>query len=311
MSDMSDIHDAGDRGNSAIKAESLPKSFGKKQALTNLTFSLKTSGITGLVGRNGAGKTTLLKLAAGLISKSSGTLEVWNENPMDNLDVLTRLVYSHPQLSYNQLLRLDDILGDYHTMFPGFDSAFARKLLDYFDLGSRRRYSQLSQGMKATFNFVAGLATRAPLTMFDEPTLGMDVTTRKAVYEILLREYSEHPRAIIISSHLMSELEGVLTDVLLIDAGNLILHDSIENLRQSAYLLEGEEAALDAYCRGRNVIYRKQGETGSRAVIHEPYTEESVQHARSQGLKLLAVRPEDLCIYLTRKDKEGELECLW
>ena len=296
----------------AIKAISLTKTYTRNRAaVKSVDFTIKGEGITGLVGRNGAGKTTLLKLCAGLLSTTDGELEVWGEDPLDNPPVLSRLFYSYHNLKYNRLLKLRDILHDYNVFFTTFDLEFAQKLASYFDLPLKQRYDTLSQGMASTFNFICGLACRAPLTMFDEPTLGMDVTVRKTVYEILLREYNEYPRTVIISSHLMSELEGILTDVLLIDEGKLVLHDTIDNLRQSAYLLEGGREALDRFCVGKEVIYQKQGETGSVAVVFGHADEGHIQSAQSLGLKLSAVRPEDLCVYLTRESKEGELECLW
>ncbi|MCL2654500.1 MAG: ABC transporter ATP-binding protein [Coriobacteriia bacterium] len=296
----------------AIKATGLTKAYSwNKPALEDIGFTVEGTGITGLVGRNGAGKTTLLKLCAGLLDATAGQLEVWGEDPRDNLSVLSRLVYSYPNLKYGQVLKLRDILHDYATLFPAFDREFAQGLISYFDLNAKQRYKALSQGMASTFNFICALACRTPLTLFDEPTLGMDVTVRRAVYEILLREYNEYPRTFIVSSHLMSELEGILTDVLLIDEGKLVLHDTIDHLRQSSYLLEGDSEALDRFCQGKNVIYRKQGETGAAAVIFEEAGEGCVQEAGARGLKLSAVRPEDLCVYLTRENKEGELECLW
>jgi len=296
----------------AIQATGLTKAYSrKKPALEDIGFTVAGTGITGLVGRNGAGKTTLLKLCAGLLDTTAGQLEVWGEDPRDNLSVLSRLVYSYPNLKYGQALKLRDILHDYTALFPTFDREFAQGLISYFDLNAKQRYRALSQGMVSTFNFICGLACRTPLTLFDEPTLGMDVTVRRAVYEILLREYNECPRTFIVSSHLMSELEGILTDVLLIDGGKLVLHDTIDHLRQSAYLLEGDVEALDKFCQGKEVISRKQGETGAAVVVFEEADKDCVQEAGARGLKLSAVRPEDLCVYLTRENKEGELKCLW
>ena len=75
--------------------------------------------------------------------------------------------------------------------------------------------------------------------MLDEPVLGMDVTVRKSAYEILLRDFAEHPRTFIISSHLLSEIEGLLSDILLIEKGKLVLHSPIDDVRQSAYRVDG------------------------------------------------------------------------
>ncbi|MCL2746239.1 MAG: ABC transporter ATP-binding protein [Coriobacteriia bacterium] len=296
---------------SAVAAVGLTKSFGKKPAIDSLDFVFLPIGITGLIGRNGAGKTTLLKLCAGLTPKSSGSLEVWGQTPLNNLEVLSKLIYSYHDVRYSSGLKCKTILTDYQTMFPNFSIDFALGLLDYFDIDAKKRYSRLSQGTKSTFNFICALAARTPLTMLDEPTLGMDVTVRKAVYEVLVREYAENPRAFVISSHLMSEIENFLDDVLIIDQGKLVLHDSIENMRQSAYRLQGSREILESFCTGKRVLYKEHAETKSLAVIHEAADERVLREAQELGLNLSAVRPEDLYVYLTQEYKGGDLESLW
>ncbi|MDR0286462.1 MAG: ABC transporter ATP-binding protein [Clostridiales bacterium] len=295
----------------AVKANSLSKKYQKKTALDGLTFAIQGNGITGLVGRNGSGKTTLLKLCAGLLDVTKGELLVFGGKPMDNLSILSKIVYTYHNLEFEKSMRLHDIMQNYKIMFPNFDLEFAEKLLRYFELKPQMKYIQLSQGMASTFNFICGLACRAPLTMFDEPVLGMDVTVRKAIYEVLLRDYTENPRTIIVSSHLFSEIERILSDVILINEGKLLLHESIDDLQQSAYMLEGEEVALKRFTEGKNVIWSRSGETGYSVVIYETFDERAVQAASEAGFNLSAVRTEDLCVYLTQVNKEVELECLW
>ena len=297
--------------NPIIEAQSLTKSFGKKTVLDNLSFSMYDSGIIGFVGRNGSGKTTLMQLCAGLIPISSGQLKLWGQSPFNNLSVLSRLIYSYHDVTYSSSLRLKAVLGDYEALFPNFDRAFAEGLLSYFDLDPTAKYAKLSKGMASTCNFICALAARTPLTLLDEPTLGMDVTVRKAAYEILVREYSENPRLFIIASHWTSEIEGFLDDVLILDEGRLVLHDSIEGMRQSAYRLEGDQATLDAFIVDKDVIHRTAGETKSSAVVREPASERLIRETQEMNLRLSAVRPEDLYVYLTHENKGGDLECLW
>jgi ABC-2 type transport system ATP-binding protein len=211
------------------------------------------NGIIGLIGRNGSGKTTLMKMCSGLLNVTSGSLEVFGGTPMDNLNVLSDVVYTYHNIEYDKILRLISIIENYAIMFKDFDIKFAKKLLKYFDLNPKLKYTGLSQGMASVFNFICGISCRAKLTMLDEPVLGMDVTVRKSVYEVLLRDYTENPRTIIVSSHLLSELEGVLSDIILIDKGKLILFDNIDNLRQAAYRVEGEKPAVDTFIEDKNV----------------------------------------------------------
>ncbi|MCL1873395.1 MAG: ABC transporter ATP-binding protein [Clostridiales bacterium] len=294
----------------ALQAADLSKNYGKNAAIRSFTIDIPYGGLIGLIGRNGSGKTTFMKLCAGLLDLSGGKLEVFGRAPMDNLAVLSDLVYTCHNMSHEKQLRLQAILGNYAIIFKDFDREFAEKLLQYFDLKPKMRYKQLSQGMASIFNFICALACRSKLTMFDEPVLGMDVTVRKAAYEVLLRDYTEYPRTVIISSHLLAEMEGILSDILLIDEGRPVLFGNIDDLRQSSYRIEGEKAAVDSFSAGKQIIYYKNG-ISCEAVIKETLDDEIRTRAGQSGLRVCHVRPEDLCIYLTRENKEGELECLW
>ena len=297
--------------NNIVTTVNLNKHFGKTHALDDMSIAITENSITGLIGRNGSGKTTLLKILAGILDKTDGDVKVFGEEPMDNIAVLNKLVYTYHNVEYDPKLRLKIILDLYKTMFPGFDSVFANKLMNYFELDGKMKYKNLSQGMGSIFNFLCALSCRAPLTMLDEPVLGMDVTVRKAAYEILLRDFTEHPRTFIISSHLLSELEGVLSDILLIEQGEVVLNSPIDDVRQSAYRIDGTQAAVDEYITGKKIISKKKSELSCFAIVNETYTDATIESAKAQGLTASPVRAEELCIYLTQQNKEDELECLW
>ena len=294
-----------------VKTVNLSKHYGKTEALSQLSINIAQHSITGLIGRNGSGKTTLLKILAGILDKTDGKLMVFGHAPMDNLPVLSRLVYTYHNMEYESHLSLKTLLYAYKTMFPNFDGDFADKLMKYFELSGNMKYKSLSQGAGSIFNFLCALSCRTELTMLDEPVLGMDVATRKAVYEVMLRDFSEHPRTFIISSHLLSEIEGVLSDILLLEQGKLLLHNSIDDVRQSAYRIDGNQQVIEKFIQEKEIIVQKKNEFSGFAIVHEPFTESAAQAAKAQGLSVSTVRAEDLCVYLTHQNKEDELECLW
>ena len=295
----------------AIRAVKLFKNYGGKTAINSFTINIPEGGLIGIVGRNGSGKTTFMKMCAGRLTVTGGVLEVFGRAPMDNLAVLSDLVYISHDTTYDGYLKLTTILRNYSVMFSNFDLEFANRLLKYFRLQPNLKYRELSHGMTSIFNFICGLSCRSKLTLLDEPVLGMDAEARKTVYEILLRDYAEHPRTIIISSHLLTEVENLLSDILLIDAGRPVLFRNIDDLRQSAYRVEGEKEAMDAFCAGgRNTLYVKNG-MRCEAVIMERFDDDAAAKAKQSGLSVSAVKPEDLCAYLTREEKEDKLECLW
>jgi ABC-2 type transport system ATP-binding protein len=147
--------------------------------------------------------------------------------------------------------------------------------------------------------------------MFDEPVLGMDVTVRKAAYEVLLRDYTEYPRTIIVSSHLLAEIEGILSEIMLIEKGGLVLYKDIDEMREMAYRADGSRESLDKFCAGKEIIFTRNGEFDNFAIISGNASERMLRDAKSAGVDISQVRPEDLYVYLTQENKEDDLKCLW
>jgi ABC-2 type transport system ATP-binding protein len=294
-----------------IEAESLSLAYGANLSIDRMDATVGANRIVGLVGRNGSGKTTFMQLCAGLLLPSGGSVSVLGAAPLDNLAVLSRVVYAVPDRRYTKNLKLRDIIRQYGAMFPNFDADFARKLTGYFNLGEEFKYAGLSRGMAATFNFICAISCRTELTLLDEIVLGMDVTVRKDVYEILLREYGERPRTFVVSSHLFAEVENILSDVILIDEGGAVLHSDIDELRRGAYRVSGEPAAVRAFTEGRGVLFARDGEISAEAVISEPIDDVVLGATRRLGLAVSGVTPEEYCFYLVGANREEELSCLW
>lgn len=294
-----------------ISTENLCKNYGDKAALKNVNLSINGNELIGLIGTNGSGKTTLMKLIAGLLDKTSGSIKVLSEEPMDNLNILERIVYTYHDLNLPPEQSLKNLLSSYELMYTNFDRVFAEKLMKLFNLNPKAKYKSLSQGMMSLFNFICGLSTRAEITMMDEPILGMDLTVRKSAYEILLRDYMEHPRTIIISSHILSELEDILSELIILDKGEVLLYGNIDNIRDSAYRVDGGESDLNAFATSKNVIYKSTSPLHSFMVIKEDITENVQAAAKNHNLSLSRIRPEELYVYLAGNVYEEGMECLW
>lgn len=294
-----------------IRTTNLQKRYHKTTALHNLSFEIAENSITGLIGRNGSGKTTLMKILSGQLNITEGEATVLSESPMDHIPVLQNIIYSYHNFPYHKNLNLSTILQNYQGMFPNFDIVFANRLMKYFELKPGMKYKSLSQGMGSIFNFLTALSCRCKLTMLDEPVLGMDITVRRAAYDILMRDYMENPRTFIISSHLFNELEGVLSDVLLIDQGNILLHDNVDRIRNSAYRIDGEIETIKKLCKNKTVIECQNRPLQSYAILYEPITDQIQRECMKFGVTLSSVSVEDLYIYLTKQKKEEELTCLW
>ncbi|WP_449539037.1 ABC transporter ATP-binding protein [Ferdinandcohnia sp. Marseille-Q9671] len=289
-----------------VECQSVSKQYGRAIALDNLTFTIKPNTITGVIGRNGAGKTTLLKTLAGFYRTSAGNVRVFSEDPFNNLKVSSNLIFVDDNMVFPPWLTLSEILEASSTFYPNWDRDLAKRLFDYFDLHPKQLHHHLSKGMKSTFNMIIGLSSRSPLTIFDEPTTGMDAAVRKDFYKALLKDYIAYPRTILFSSHLLSEIDTFLENVLLIRNGKVALHESVDDLKEYAIGLRGRSSVIQEVTGGMEVLHEEDfGNDYTYSVVKNIYPESTWQEAKKRGIELTPVATEDLCVYLTSKNKGG------
>lgn len=289
-----------------IECNNLTKVYSGIRALNNISFTIEENKITGLIGRNGAGKTTLLKVIAGFYRQTSGEVLVFSERPFNNLKVSQNMIFIDDNLILPTALNLKEILATASTFYPNWDQQFVERLFNYFSLDPKQRHLNLSKGMKSTFNMIIGLAARCPLTIFDEPTTGMDAAVRKDFYRALLKDYLAYPRTIILSSHLLNEIDDLLEDILLIKNGEKFLHISVDEMKQYAIGLSGTEEIIAQSTVGKEILYKKTVGTNScYVVVKNDYDEAGIEEASGNGIEMTAVDSEDICVYLTNKMKGG------
>lgn len=289
-----------------IECSQLTKKYVGKQVLDGLSFSIAENKITGLIGRNGVGKTTLLKMVAGFIRPTNGELKVFGETPFNSLLVSQNMVFIDDEMNFPNALQLFELLDIGSKFYPNWDKGLADRLFDYFAFDRHHYHHRLSKGKRSTFHAIFGLAARTPLTIFDEPTTGMDAAVRKDFYRALLKDYLAYPRTIILSSHHLNEIEDLLEDVLLLKDGKERLHMPLEVLKEWAIGWKGPRDTVKMWLKGREVIHEESMGTDTvYAVVKNDYTNSEMYEAKGAGLKVSTVRPNDLCVYLTSERKGG------
>ncbi len=289
-----------------VECSNVGKAFGKTPALKEISFELMPGKITGLIGRNGAGKTTLLNIIAGHLLPDRGKVKVFSWDPFNNLEVSANLVFIGENVNFPELLSLEEILHTAAAFYPCWNHSLALGLLEYFNIPLHRRHKKLSRGMKSIFNSVFGLSTRCSLTVFDEPTLGMDAAARKDFYRALLKDFMQHPRTVILSSHLLNEVEHLLDEVLLIDRGQKYLHLSTHMLKNYTVGLQGNEKAVKDFIGDTEILYQKKlGKDSVYTVAINSFTREQLREAGLKGIEVIPVSPEETCAYLTAREEGG------
>lgn len=288
-----------------IACNGLIKTYKNKIALNGLTLSIGENKMIGLIGRNGAGKTTFLKTCAGYILPTSGEIKVFGGKPFDNLEVLSNLIFIDEEVQYNSSMKLGEILSLGKICHKNWDDAFAKRLIKYFDLNEKFKYRKLSRGLKTQFNIIMGLSGRCPLTLMDEPTLGLDVAVRKEFYSIILKDYMENPRTFILSSHLMSELENMLEEMILIHNGKIIFQKPIEELQSYGVLLNGSQEILKPFLDKKQVLNVETFGNSMIAGIVNDLTGEETAYLEQNNVDISRAKIEDVYIWLTKKEKGG------
>ena len=295
----------------AICMEGLKKTYHKNVALKGVDLKIHSNELIGLIGANGSGKTTFFKICSGLESATDGKITMFGMDPVNDIRMKEEVIYSMHNLPVGGQHRLCDILKFYDMTYPHFDRVFAEKLLSIFGISLKKRCYALSQGMKSLLHFTCALATRCKVTLLDEPFIGIDIEKRKMAYEVLLRDYMEHPRTILVSSHNLSELEGVLSEMILIHEGELVFYEDMDSVREMLFRVDGTEEEICGFVEGKETVRVFKKELGSYAVLKGSVSGVWAKEAKEAGLVVSLVTPEDVSVYLTQEEKGKEMESLW
>lgn len=182
--------------------------------------------------------------------------------------------------------------------FRNWDQSFAERLVGDFGAPLDRPMKKLSRGQRSAIGVIVGLASRAELTFFDEPYAGLDAVARHRFYDHLLADYAEHPRTVVLSTHLIDEAANLLQRVLVIDDGKLVIDADADELRASATTLAGRASDVNAFAAGRDVLDRSQL-GGLATVTIAELTHSDRAAAASAGLEASAVSLQELIVRRT------------
>ena len=280
-----------------VSVAGLTKQYGDLTALDDVGFTIEENSIVGLLGRNGAGKTTLLRLLTGQEFESSGSIEVFGQHPLENEAVLSRVCFVKESQRYPDSFKVRDVLAAARLMYAGWDDAFAEELLADFDLPVKKTAKSLSRGMLSALGVIVGMASRAPLTFFDEPYLGLDAVARQNFYDRLLADYADHPRTVVLSTHLIDEVADLLERVLLIDRGQLVIDSPADDLRGTAMTVTGPAEHVDRLVGSREVLNREDLGAYARLSVAGTFDETEQAEADRLGLGVEAVSLQQLVVH--------------
>lgn len=290
-----------------IEVNNLTKRYRDTLALDEVSFTIDSDTIYGLLGRNGAGKTTLMSILTAQNFSTSGEVRVFGADPYENAKVLSRLCFVRGSQKYPDDAVPLHAFRTARLFFPRWDQEFADRLVDEFQLPLKKPIKKLSRGQLSAVGVVIGLASRAEVSFFDEPYLGLDAVARQIFYDRLLEDYTAHPRTVILSSHLIDEVANLIEKVLVIDRGRIVIDADADEVRGRATNVVGDAAGVDAFVAGREVIHRESLGRVVSATVLGPLTAADHERLRAAELEVAPVSLQQLIVRLTRRSAEHPL----
>jgi ABC-2 type transport system ATP-binding protein len=287
----------------AVTLRDVTLKYRDTDALADVDLELEAGKIYGLLGRNGAGKTSLLSLIAAFRKPTGGEILVNGEPVWENAPIVSRiaLIREGGDFDDSETVKATIETG---RIRPDFDTEYALKLADRFELPLKKRIRELSRGKRSILAAICGLAARAELTMFDEVHLGMDAPTRDAFYKELLAEYMDRPHTVVLSTHLIDEVANYLEEVVIVDKGRILRHEEVEVFQRMGATLTGPAAAVDEVAANLEVLAEQQ-RGGTKSLTVAAFDAGTRERAAAAGLEIGPVGLQDLFIHLTEPNRNG------
>lgn len=295
--------------NGILRAENVVKRYGKKEVLHGVSLCIQPGKIYGLLGRNGAGKTTLLSILTAQNTLDSGSVTYNGENIWENQKALDEICFSRelsPMLLFGQnSIKAKEYLRAASLYYPHWDKDYADRLVSLFELETKKQICKLSKGMMSMVTIIIALASRAPVTILDEPVAGLDVVAREQFYRLLLADYEQTGRTFIVSTHIIEEAAGVFEDVILIDDGRILEAGSCAEFIAQFHLVTGSEADVRQAGAGLTAVHEER--LGRSCTVCLRGDGERLRaNAAGLDVDIEAVSLQKAFVCLTGGRKEGE-----
>ncbi len=281
-----------------LEAKSLGRVYGKYAAISGVDFIIEGPTVLGIVGKNGSGKSTLLRIIDGLEKPSTGSITIDGQSPYDNGKVLRDIAFVDEKIEFDFTLSLGKILEKCAFIDERFDLDFAREAAEQFGLNLKKRQSQLSKGMKNQFGIAVGLAFNRPVTIMDEPISGLDESSRRLFYSLLVKSQCENPRVFLITTHLLGEFEKYADTFMVINNGKIAAYDKRETFETLFVRVSGLAENVD-YVIGDLESYEVKTLAGMKsATVPNLIGREKKKFAQEHNVDIRHVSVNDACVIL-------------
>lgn len=294
----------------ALVATGVSKRYKEVEALHPTNLTIEPGKIYGLIGRNGAGKTTLLSLITGQNPVSGGSVTYAGQPVWENEKALGELCFSrelNAMMLYGQnSYKIKHYLELAECYYPHWDKAYAQRLMDDFELDKKKKICKLSKGMMSMVTIVLALASRAPITILDEPVAGLDVAMRDRFYRLLLDDYQKTGRTFIVSTHIIEEASSVFEEIIFLDKGRLIEKANTDEYVAQFRYVSGKNDDVDKVVDGLQVLH-SEGIGRQKTVCVRGGGQTLSAQAEGLDVDITPVSLQKIFIYATGGEKEEVL----
>ncbi|WNS43332.1 ABC transporter ATP-binding protein [Paenibacillus sp. MMS20-IR301] len=302
MSTGNQLEAAAVQPEATLELSHVSKVFRGGQGVHDVSFTLEPQVIHGLIGANGSGKSTLLSLIAGQRLPDKGLITYGGGQIQHQAAALQQICLIKTSERSWSNYSLKEIFSFASILFPRWDGQLARELLDRFQLNSRKNYQQLSRGGQSMAGIIVGLASRAPLTLLDEPVTGLDASMREIFYRTLLEDYSSAPRTFVVTTHLIEEAENLFEQMIYLRRGRVDFQGPVEEFAPGASYASGPATVLEKLLTDARLLHSER--LGGKLLLALEQLSDPAERRmlQDQGVELSPVPLQKLFVYLTLRD---------
>ncbi|WP_220730119.1 ATP-binding cassette domain-containing protein [Apilactobacillus zhangqiuensis] len=268
--------------------------FSKKPLLNEVNFTLEENEIYGLFGENGAGKSTLMSMIADYNRPSAGEILFDGENVHENDEALSEIYYMNQDNMYPKKDKVRQIFSFVESMYEDYDVELQEKLVKEFKLDVNQKLNKLSTGYQSIVKIIISLCVPCKFVLLDEPTLGLDARNREVFQRNLIETYSENPRTFVISTHIIDEIDRIISDVILLQDGVIKMNENLEKIASKSYSISGPAEDVDAYLQGISALEEEQ--LGRYKTVH--FMDQLPQREVPASVDIEQMKLQKLLVYI-------------
>ena len=282
-----------------IEVRNVIKEFDGFRALDNLSMTVPTGSVYGLVGPNGAGKSTIIRHLTGIYRQDSGEITVDGEPVFENPAVKSRIAYIPDDIFYYSNASIREMMDFYRSIYPHFDEQRFKKLGEVFELDPKRQMRRLSKGMQKQAAFWIAVSLRPDILVLDEPVDGLDPVMRRQIWSIIMADVAESGTTVLVSSHNLRELEDVCDCVGIMNKGKIMIERSLNELQENIVKIQLALPDGETLPEGLDILHKSSTGRLQSLIMHGTQEEltEKLQAANPLFIDAVPLTLEEIFIY--------------